>query len=101
MEYKCIFKAKYDQECKHSKKLIQNKDQSRINSIISASSIYGDDKYNYLVGQLDQNPELKIYYHKSCVSRYTSLSNLAIYKRNASNDVEPEKKKLRRCHGSF
>ncbi len=72
-----------------------------INSIISASDIYRDDKYNYLVAHLEKNPELKIYYHKACVSRYTSLTNLNPYTRSASSHLQPPKKKLRRSHGSF
>ena len=60
MDNKCLFKVKYGQQCNNAENLIQNKDQSRINSIISASNIYRDDNYKYLVGKLHQNPKLKI-----------------------------------------
>lgn len=38
-----------------------------------------------------ENEDLKIYYHKNCVSRYTSKSNLAKYQRTAPDAPPPQK----------
>ena len=47
----------------------------RIQSIINASLLYGDHLNAELQRQLDENPDLIIYYHRNCVSRYVTPSN--------------------------
>ena len=47
----------------------------RIQLIINASSSYGDHLNAELQRQLDENPDLVIYYHRHCVSRYATPSN--------------------------
>ena len=47
----------------------------QIQSIINASSSYGNNLNAELQRQLDENPDLVIYYHRNCVSRYVTPSN--------------------------
>ena len=73
MDQNCIFQFKYD--CKHLGNCAQNKDSKRIENIIRASKIYKDDLHTTLEHQLSSNAELKVSYHRNCVSRYTSKTN--------------------------
>ena len=77
MSEECVFRFKYGKDCEqNSNGLQQNSKPDRIQFIISASFKYGDNLHTKLEEQLVLNPELKISYHKNCVSRYTSKSNL-------------------------
>ena len=49
-----------------------NPSSDRIQSIINASSSYGDYLNAELQRQLDENPDLVIYYHRNCVSRHVT-----------------------------
>ena len=52
---KCIFEFRYADECRQVNKPCQ--------SIINASSSYGDHLNTELQRQLDESPDLVIYYH--------------------------------------
>ena len=74
---KCIFEFRYADECRQVKKTGKKSKpgSDRIQSIINASSSYGDHLNAELQRQLDDNPDLIIYYHRHCVSRYVTPSN--------------------------
>ena len=77
---------------KNNQKLIQST-HLRINSIIESSKIREDDVANKCI---DQQP---IFYHKNCVSSYTSKSHLGrIQSRNAKsvNEAKNTPPKVRR-----
>lgn len=94
MDEACIFKFRYGSECNDASPCSQNSGKSRIQTIINASMVYGDSLHINLEKQIAEKEDLKIYYHKNCVSRYTSKSNLAKYQR-ATSDAPPPKKL---CH---
>ena len=71
MEGVCFFKFRYDNECNYVQQKLQNRDLSRIDSFIRASKAYGDDLHKTLEQKLLDNPDLKMSYHKNCVSMYT------------------------------
>ena len=100
----CFFKAKYGQACEGQKdrRCSTNIDPSRIESIINASKVYDDGLCNELAEQLESNPNLTIYYHKNCVSRYTSKTNISRFQaiRKNSEDV-PAPKRLRHSDKVF
>ena len=93
MEHQCIFQFKY--RCDEKTSLSKNNGIARVKSIISASKAYGDTLHEELQPQLDRDENLTIYYHKNCVSRYTSTSNLNKYYNN-ENDSPPPVKRVRR-----
>ena len=45
---------------------------ARIQTIIDASKVYGDVLHVELETKLAENENLKIHYHRKCVSKYTS-----------------------------
>ena len=61
----CIFEFCYADECWQVKKPCQkrNPDSDRIQSILNTSSSYGDHLNAALQRQLDEHPDLAIYYH--------------------------------------
>ena len=73
MNEDCIFKKQYGLDCSGDAKCIENIDASSIKSIISASAYHGDDLASKLTEQFERDPNLKIKYHKRCVSRYKLL----------------------------
>ena len=95
-EQVCTFSFKFD--CKPGN-CSQNKDQLRINSIINASKLYKDDLHTLLEPQLNENADLKIWFHKNCVSRY--LSPKSLVKLQCTELNEPTQKKLRHSHTFF
>lgn len=98
MEKECIFKFKYD-GCEHDKTDLQtNKTQTRVHTIINASRQYGDGLYDKLEKCLQENETLTVYYHKNCVSRYTSKTNIPS---RPPLVALVEEKKLRRCYSTF
>ena len=100
MEGKCIFKFRYGTECNDKVACSSNKGKPRIISIINASKLYDDELHITLQQQLSENEQLSVYYHKNCVSRYTSSSNTAKFM-SSSNAGNPPTKKLRSSQGSF
>ena len=93
MEQRCIFESRY--ECDEKTSLSTNTGTSRIETIISASKVYDDTLHKELQTKLDGNKNLKIFFHRNCVSRYTSKSNLIAYNKNET-DSSPPVKKLRK-----
>ncbi|PIK51924.1 hypothetical protein BSL78_11179 [Apostichopus japonicus] len=98
MEQGCVFKFKYGTECNENATLSETIGLARIETIINASKVYGDTLHVDLETQLAENEYLKIYYHRNCVSRYTSKTNLAKYKNNVS---APPAKRLQRLLSVF
>ena len=92
----CIFRFKYN--CKESDVCSQNRDNQRIESIIRASKVYEDDLHKSLEQRLSEEPHLKIWYHRNCVSRYTSKSN---YPSSMQHVKTQPAKKLRRSYTDF
>ena len=69
-------------------------------SFRQASKTYGDDLHQNLEEQyLAKDESLILHYHKNCVSRYTSKSNLSKYQTKGCEN--PPTKKLRRSHETF
>ena len=99
MDETCIFKFKYDSECNEKNPCSQSSGTSRIQTIINASKAYGDGLHVKLEKLIAEKEDLKIYYHKNCVSRYTSKSNLAKYQRTTLDAPPP--KKLRCLSSTF
>ena len=100
----CFFKEKYGIDCKSEDKLSQSRGPSRIQSIIAASKAYGDGLHLTLERQLATNEEISLSYHKNCVSRYTSRTNLAHHKKVTTDtdaQEQPTKKRLRRSAEHF
>jgi len=98
MEQGCVFKFRYGTECDEKTSLSETTGVARIETIINASKVYGDTLHVELETQLAENENLKIYYHRNCVSRYTSKTNLAKYK---NNEGAPPAKRLRRSSSVF
>lgn len=101
MDEKCIFKFRYGDDCVDTDRCSQNSGPSRIHSIIKASKSYKDDLHIELENQFQQNENLTVYYHKNCVSRYTSKSNLAKYENPDNDNAPPPSKRLRHSLAPF
>ena len=100
MSGECIFKFKYGTDCpKGSKALQKNSGPERILSIIQASQTYRDELHIKLQEELSADPNKTIFYHKNCISRYTSKSNLAKYE--LQNVPEEPPRKLRKSCVQF
>ena len=99
MDESCIFKFRYGSECKDSSHLSQTSGSSRLDTIINASKVYGDELHVTLEKQRAEHPNLTVFYHKNCVSKYTSKSNLVKYQTSAENAIPA--KKLRRSSSEF
>ena len=93
-------KFRYGTDCDESKHCSSNKGRARIDTIINASKLYMDDLHVGLLKQITDNDNCTIYYHKNCVSRYTSSSNTSKYTKDHPTNVTPANK-LRRSHTSF
>ena len=74
---RCIFEFRYADECRQVKKTCKKSKpgSDRIQSIINASSSYGDHLNAELQRQLDETPDLVISYYRNYVSRYATPSN--------------------------
>ena len=70
-----MFKFRYGSECDNSKPCMFNKGQARIDSIIQVSKVYRDDLHVELEHQIEEDENLTVYFHRNCVSRYTSSTN--------------------------
>ena len=70
MANECIF------ECELEENLLATAGPARVKTIILASKQRGDDKHIQLQQQLDDNENLSIKCHRSCVSTYTSTSHI-------------------------
>ena len=74
MEMKCMLKVRYGSECNNSKPCTSNKGPARIDSIIK---VYRDDLHVGLEQQIEEDENLTVYFHRNCVSRYISSTNIA------------------------
>ena len=63
----CIFNELYGKDCDSQRDKCFTCGPARVESIINASEVYNDALFTNL--STSTNP---IYYHKKCVSRYTS-----------------------------
>ena len=93
-----MFKFRYGTDCDDSKPCSSNKVRARIDTIINASKLYMDDLHVGLLKQIADNENCAIYYHKNCVSPYTSSSNTSKYTKDHPTNVTRATKKLRRSH---
>ena len=82
MEQSCVFKFRYGTACDEKASLSETTGIARIETIINASKRYGDTLHVELETKVAENDNFKIYYHRNCVSRYTSKTNLAKLKNN-------------------
>ena len=99
---KCSFESVYEKECvKSTKGLVESNGTKRIISIIEASKKYNDDLHISLESKLLSDPNLTVYYHKNCVSRYTSKSNLVKYGSISDEEEPPRKLRKSDCHFNF
>ena len=96
----CIFKDKYGEECDDECKLSTNLGSARIHSIIQASKVYGDGIHLQLAELLANEDNPTIHYHKNCVSRYVSSTNLK-HKVETHEESSESPKKLRRSDKLF
>ena len=66
-------------------------------SIIKASLAYGDNLHSELQHQLQEDPNLVVHYHKTCVSCYVTVSNIPKKPNTAdeSTITQPTKRKRR------
>ena len=98
-----MFKFRYGTDCDDSRPCSSNIGRALIDTIINSSKLYMDDLHIGLLKQIadNENSYCTIYYHKNCVSRYTSSSNTSKYIKDHPTNVTPSKKKLRRSHTSF
>ena len=96
-----MFKFRYGSECDNSKPCSSNKGRARIDSIVKASKIYRDDLHVELEQQVEEDENLTVYFHRNCVSRYTSSSKTAKHTREHSNVNDHPVKKARRSQSSF
>ena len=103
MDEYCIFKRIYGDKCDLSSRFSSNSGSSRIHSIIAASNIYADGLASQLETQLTSNPDLKVYYHKNCVSKYTSKTNYAALIKTTTLELGegPSAKRLRHTFKPF
>ena len=70
-ENKCLFRDIYKEDCSVKLgKLSTNRDRNRVDSIVFASQKREDNLHTELSALLSENPDIKIQYHSSCVSRY-------------------------------
>jgi len=83
---RCFFQWKF--RCETKKDPLITATAVRISNIIRCSKIYGDGKHFDLQEALNQNSELTIKCHKTCVSTYTSSRQTDRYKRQ--NDREAD-----------
>ena len=100
----CFFKEKYGKDCKPQEKLCHSKGPSRIQSIIAASKTYRDDLHLRLEREFATGNDISLSYHKNCVSRYTSKTNLVHHQKAATDtqgQEQPTKKRLRRSEEQF
>ena len=73
----CFFAERYGKDCESEKEACSNnRDPSRIKNIIEASNIYGYGLCKELVEQFALDQNRTIAYHKNCVSKYNSKTNL-------------------------
>ena len=102
MEVNCWFNFRYGYECDESKPYSSSRGQAPIDSIIYATKVHKDDLHVELEQKLiDMNEHLTVHYHKNCVSRYTSSSNIFRYAKDHGVSNTPPAKKMRLSHTSF
>ena len=73
----CFFDWKFGCDDKSEKLIVAG--STRIQNIIRHSKIYHDDIHYSLQDKLNNNPELNISCHKSCVSTYTSSHEVKLF----------------------
>jgi len=97
MSETCFFKTRYEGACESQRaNLSHNSGPDRIESIINASKIYEDGLCSELECQFRNDREnTKIAYHKNCVSKYTSKTNLSHQQNRKTEHNVPSTKRLR------
>ena len=84
-ERKCFFDWKFG--CKDNSQRLIEAGSARIQNIIRCSRIYNDEVNILLHEKLQNNADLTIDCHKSCVSSYTSTHHIKVF--NKRNHPEP------------
>ncbi|KAG0707259.1 hypothetical protein GWK47_024178 [Chionoecetes opilio] len=94
----CYFSWKFN--CQAKKEKLKPVKAVRIRNLIQCSKIYGDEKHFELQESLDDNNEMILKCHKSCVSCYTSKVHIERHKRKrgAEPDSNVPFKVARRSH---
>ena len=73
----CLFNDLYDCMNKKKREKLQNGQRARIDTIVRCSKEYNDNYHEQLASLLETEPDNPIIrIHKSCVSRYTSSTNV-------------------------
>ena len=86
-ERKCVFNWKFSCDDK-SERLIEA-GSARIQNIIRCSRIYDDDVHISLQEKLENNANLTIDCHKSCVSSYTSNHHVTVFNKRKHSQGPP------------
>ena len=78
--------------------------KARIESVISSSIARNDKHHVELKQQLQNDPDLKIIFHKTCISTYTSSTHIKQYLKRMRSSIpasEPPRPKLRSTYLAF
>lgn len=92
MARECIFKTIFKEACPDKVECSANEDSRRVWSIITASKAYDDGLHIKLERDISANPNLKINFHKNCVSKYATKSNYRSYLKDKGNKDRPTKR---------
>ena len=76
-EIKCVFNWKFS--CDNKSERLIEAGTARIQNIIRCSRFYDDDVHISLQEKLENNANLTIDCHKSCVSSYTSTHHVKVF----------------------
>lgn len=80
MDEACIFKLQYWEEYDDCIKTSYKHGNSHIHSIMKASRTDRNVLCTQLEQQLADNEELTMHFHKNCLSRHASITNLVKHK---------------------
>ena len=101
MDGNCIFKSTYGERCDKDSHISTTTGLAQIHSIINASKIYNDGLGQQLEAQLLLDPDFKVNYHKNCISKCMSKTNVSRAAARQETDEGPSVKKLRHMSKPF
>ena len=92
MARQCFFKNIYKEACPDKVECSENEDSRRVWRITTASKAYADELHIQLETNISANPNLKLNFHKNCVSKYTTKSNYKSHMKDNGNKDHPSKR---------
>lgn len=103
-ERKCVFNWKFS--CDNKSERLIEAGYARIQNIMRCSGIYNDDLHISLQEKLENNANLTIDCHKSCVSSYTSTHHVKVFKKRkhsqeSSSYIPPKTRRQSSACGMF